>query len=91
MKLSLVGTMCAAGLMWSGAILLVGVINMAFPSYGMAFLEVISSVYPGYDHGTGGLGEVLVGAGYALIDGALAGLIFALLHNLFAGLVARKA
>jgi hypothetical protein len=91
MRLSVIGLACTVGVLWGAAILFVGLLNIAFPSYGVAFLELISSVYPGYDYAPGcGFGETIVGALYGLVDGAIAGLLFALLYNLFAGLFAKK-
>jgi hypothetical protein len=43
----------------------------------------VSSIYPGYE--VGGFGSVVVGAGYGLVDGAIAGLILAWLYNAAAG------
>jgi len=36
----------AAGLLWGGAILCVGVINLADPNYGVNFIQLTSSMYP---------------------------------------------
>ena len=54
---------------------------MMWPSYGATFLEVVSSLYPGYE--PGGLGQVISGTLYALVDGAIGGAIFAWIYNLF--------
>ncbi|HKZ53577.1 MAG TPA: hypothetical protein VJ085_09910 [Candidatus Acidoferrales bacterium] len=62
---------------------LVGLANLLWPPYGAAFLEVTASVYPGY-HGTASFGQVIVGTLYGLVDGAVAGAIFAWLYNRFA-------
>jgi len=40
----------------------------------------MSSIYPGYKTAVG-LQGVLVGTGYALVDGAIAGMIFGWLYN----------
>ena len=81
MKVSLKAIAIAAGVLWGGAILLLGVINLASPSFGLSFLQVISSVYPGF-HVSRTIGDVLTGTAYALIDGAVAGLVFGWLYNL---------
>lgn len=81
MKLSIKGAALAAGLLWGGCILFVGAIGLAAPGYGKAFLDSIASVYPGYDN-TGSILEVLVGTVYGLLDGAIAGALFAWLYNL---------
>jgi hypothetical protein len=80
-KVSLKAIAIAAGVLWGGAILLLGVINLASPSFGLSFLQVISSVYPGF-HVSRTIGDVLTGTAYALIDGAVAGLVFGWLYNL---------
>jgi hypothetical protein len=80
-KVSLKASAIAAGVLWGGAILLLGVINLASPSFGLSFLQVISSVYPGF-HVSRTIGDVLTGTAYALIDGAVAGLVFGWLYNL---------
>jgi hypothetical protein len=80
MQLSMRGMIIVSGLLWGGAILCVGLIHLASPAYGSSFLEGISSIYPGF-HGARSFGDALVGAGYALIDGGLGGLLFAWLYN----------
>jgi hypothetical protein len=61
----------------------VGLINLAVPSYGAAFLQGVSSIYPGF-HNSRHFLDVLVGTGYALFDGAVGGVLFAWLYNFFA-------
>ena len=80
LQLSLKATAIAAGLVWGGAILIVGLINLADPSYGMNFIQMTSSVYPWF-HASRSIGNVVIGTVDGLIDGAIAGLIFALLYN----------
>ena len=46
MRLSVQGLAVAASLLWGGALLCVGLTNLASPLYGMSFLQVMSSVYP---------------------------------------------
>lgn len=70
----------ASAALWGLAVLLVGLINLARPSYGVEFLQLVSSVYPGY-HAAPSLGSVLVGTGYALVDGAVCGWLFGWLYN----------
>jgi hypothetical protein len=81
MKLSLKGVAIAGGVLWGGAILLMGLINLASPTYGLSFLTMVASVYPGF-HVSRTVGDVLIGTGYALVDGSLAGLLFGWLYNL---------
>lgn len=73
----------ASGLVWGGAILLVALLNLLRASYGLAFLEVVASIYPGYHAGMG-LGSAVTGAFYGLVDGVVGGALFAWIHNMFA-------
>jgi hypothetical protein len=84
MKLSLKAIAISGALVWGGAILLVGLINLSRPGYGLDFLQMTSSVYPWF-HDSHTLSSVLVGTIDGLVDGAIAGLIFAALYNTFAG------
>jgi uncharacterized membrane protein len=64
----------------AGAILCVGLINSAVPSYGTNFIQMTSSVYPWF-HASRTIGNVVIGSVDGLIDGAIFGVIFALLYN----------
>jgi hypothetical protein len=74
----------ATGLLWGGAILLVGLINLAGVTYGRAFLQAIGSLYPGF-HASPALGDTLVGTVYGFVDGGVGGLLLAWLYNAVAG------
>ena len=80
MKLSVRGLMVAAGIVWALTFFAVGYANLQWPPYGKAFLDLMSSIYPGYKTAVG-LQGVLVGTGYALVDGAITGMIFGWLYN----------
>ena len=69
-----------SGALWGGSFLIVGLVNLSSPEYGREFLELLASVYPGYaaDRTIGG---VLIGTGYALVDGAVGGWLFGWLYN----------
>jgi len=84
MKLNLKALMWAAGLMWGGTVLMVGVTNLIWPAYGSTFLQLVASIYPGYDVARS-IGAVIVATVYALIDGAIFGLVFGWLYNFFLG------
>ncbi len=73
----------ACGLLWGACVLLIGLGNVIWPGYGVAFLEMSASIYPGYE--VGGFGSVLVGTLYALVDGFIGGIILAWLYNKLAG------
>jgi len=72
----------AAGLLWGTAILCVGLIHLADPGYGGNFLQMTSSVYPGF-HSAGTAGSLAIGTIEGLIDGAITGLVLSLLYNAF--------
>ncbi len=84
MKLSISGLTVTMALLWGGAVLFCGLANFLWPSYGAAFLQLVSSVYPGY-HATRSVGSVVVGTLYALLDGAVCGFLFGWLYNRLAG------
>jgi hypothetical protein len=50
----------------------------------VAFLKLIASVYPGY-HASSSIGDLIVGTLYAFVDGAICGLVFGWLYNVFVG------
>lgn len=84
MQLSVKGLALAIGILWAGCIFLVGVVNLAASSYGAAFLQMASSIYPGF-HNSRTFLDVLVGTGYGFVDGGIGGAIIAWLYNCFAG------
>jgi hypothetical protein len=60
--------------------LFVGLSHLVWPSYGGSFLDVAASIYPGF-HPAGGVGAIMVGTLYALLDGAFGGAVIAWLYN----------
>ena len=80
MKLAVRPLALACAILWGSAVFLVGVANLAWPTYGEAFLQLIASIYPGY-HASGGVGSVGIGTLYAFLDGGVGGLILGLLYN----------
>ena len=83
MKFNIIALGLTAGLIWGGAILVVGLANLIWPGYGQAFLDLLASIYPGYHPGTS-IGSVIAGTLYGLVDGTIGGLIFGWLYNLLA-------
>ena len=69
---------CAA--IWGGCVLVVGLVNLSVPDYGREFLELLAGVYPGYKIDRT-IGDLLVGTGYGLLDGAIGGWLFGWLYN----------
>jgi len=84
MKLSLKAVAMTAGLLWAACILLVGIVNLANPQYGIGFLALMSSIYPGL-HFTHHWENILAGTVYGFVDGAIGGLLFAWIYDLFVG------
>ena len=80
MKLSVKAFTLTVALVWAGAILTTGLISIGFPGYGREFLDVCSSLYPGY-HANQTLWSTIVGTLYGLVDGAIGGAIFAWVYN----------
>ncbi len=80
MKLSIRALAITMAVLWGGGVLFCGVLNLIFPTYGVAFLQLISSIYPGY-RASRTLGSVVVGTLYAMLDGAVCGLLFGWLYN----------
>jgi hypothetical protein len=81
-KLSVKALASAGALLWGGCVLLMGILNLLFPRYGAAMLEMLRSVYPGYA-ALSGLVGVIVGTLYATLDGAVGGALLAWLYNRF--------
>ena len=90
MQLSLRAMVIAGGVLWGSAMLLVGLINLAEPNYGLTFFQTMSSVYPGF-HTTHTLRSVLIGTIDGLVDGAVAALIFTWLYNSLTGRTASSS
>lgn len=83
MKLSVSALALTAGIFWGVAILFVALANLIWPGYGRTFLDLAASLYPGYRPGSG-MSSVVTGTLYGLVDGSIAGAIFAWLYNLVA-------
>ncbi|MBM3359492.1 MAG: hypothetical protein FJY54_17425 [Betaproteobacteria bacterium] len=81
MRFNVMALSVTAGVFWGAAILIVGVANLIWPGYGKAFLDLVSSVYPGYDAAPS-FGDVMIGTIYGFVDGAIGGAIFGWLYNL---------
>ncbi len=80
MKLSVKSLTMTAAILWGGSCLLVALANLIWPDYGRSFLEVMSSIYPGYKL-TETLGSAIVGALYGALDGAVGGALFGWIYN----------
>jgi len=71
------------GILWAVVFFLMALSNQVWPGYGVAFLDLMASVYPGYE--PGGIGSVISGTLYAVVDGAVGGAVFAWLYNRILG------
>ena len=84
MRFNVTALSVTAGLVWGGAILIVAAAHSIWPSYGGAFLDLMASIYSGY-HPAPGLGSIITGTLYGLVDGAIGGAIFGWLYNFLSG------
>ena len=82
MRLNVKALALTLGILWAAAVFLTGTVNLIWQGYGSALLQLIASLYPGYN-AMPSIGSVIIGTLYALVDGAIAGLVFAWLYNLF--------
>ncbi len=82
MKLDIRAMAFGLGILWGAAVLVMGLANLIWTGYGTEFLKLLSSVYPGYK-ASGSVGDLFAGVLYALVDGALFGLILSWLYNRF--------
>lgn len=74
----------AGAVCWGTGVFLVALMNWIRPGYGQAFLDGLASVYP-CCQGEASLASVLILTGWALLDGAIGGLILALVYNMASG------
>lgn len=84
MKFNLKSLALTAGILWGLAFFVTSLANIIWPTYAVAFLQMMASLYPGY-HADGSVVDLIIGTLYALLDGAVCGLIFAWLYNLLQG------
>jgi hypothetical protein len=83
MKLNPLALAFAAAVLWGAVFLLSAIANAVWPPYAQVFLDCVASIYPGYDAAPT-VGDIVAGTLYALVDGAIGGLLFAWLYNLIA-------
>jgi hypothetical protein len=83
MRLNVKALMLAVAIFWALVVLLIGLANLIWPRYGTMFLQVIASVYPGYN-ATRSIGDLIAGTLYALVDGGITGWALGWLYNHFA-------
>ena len=83
MRINVIALSITAGLFCGAAILIVASAHSIWPSYGGAFLELAASIYSGYAPGPG-IGSIIIGTLYGLVDGAIAGAVFGWIYNFLA-------
>jgi TRAP-type mannitol/chloroaromatic compound transport system permease large subunit len=76
MKLSTKALALASGILWGLAMMVMGLANLIWGSYGQQFLQTMSSIYPGY-HATRSIAQVIVGTLYGTVDGLIGGAVLA--------------
>jgi hypothetical protein len=84
MKLAIRPLAITCAIVWGGTVLVSSLANLFWPPYAKEFLQMLASIYPGYT-GEPTFGGVLNVTLYALLDGAVGGLIIAWLYNLLVG------
>ena len=84
MKLNIKAFMLTSCILCTACVFIMGMANLIWSGYGTLFLQLVASIYPGYDAGST-IGSVIVAALYAAVDGAIFGLIFSWLYNLLLG------
>jgi hypothetical protein len=80
MKINERGFALACGILWGGAMLIMGAANIHWNGYGQEFLKLMASVYPGY-HVAGNPTQLAIGALYGFVDGMVGGFVFVWLYN----------
>jgi len=82
MKLDWRALSLTCAILWAGTVFLMGVANLIWPTYGVNFLQLVASIYPGYNAARS-FGEVIIATLYAIVDGFVGGIIFVWLYNCF--------
>jgi hypothetical protein len=77
----------ASAILLGACMLIVGLLNLRFASYGGDFLRMMSSLYPGF-HDSRTIGQVIIGTIYGVVDGAILGFVFSSLYRWAGGLSA---
>lgn len=80
MKFNIKALALACAILSGCAVLAVTLVNLACPSYGQGFLEMMAGCYPGY-HANHTLIQVVIGSVYAAADGLIGGAVFGWLYN----------
>jgi hypothetical protein len=84
MKIKVSGVAFAMAITWALIVFAVGFVNFFFAGYGVKFLSLMQSIYPGYTLGKWGFIGVLVATGYAFVEALIVGFVFGIIYNIFA-------
>jgi undecaprenyl pyrophosphate phosphatase UppP len=79
MRLNLKALGLSFGIVWAGAVFLSTLLSVP-TGYGRGFLELLSSIYPGYSISWAGS---VIGLVYAFVDGFICALIFGAIYTAF--------
>ncbi len=85
MKLSIKGMALAMGMVWALSMLVTGL--AAMHGMGGMFVEVMSSMYKGYDASIKG---ALIGTGWGFVDGLIGGALLAFFYNKCSGCCSKE-
>jgi len=69
----------ACGIIWSLAMLILGLVNMV-SSWGSGLVQLMSTLYPGY---TATFLGSIIGAAWGFVDAGIGGVLLAWLYNKF--------
>lgn len=78
-----------SGVLWGGFTLVIGLMNLAVPSYAADYLRLMSSFHPGLSL-PGSPGNTLAGAAAGITDGLIAGYLFGWIYNKLMDLLAAE-
>lgn len=69
----------AVGIVWAIGVLGLGLAAMGMDGYGLPVVNLLGSIYKGYDASWAG---AFIGAGWALVDGFITGVLIGWLYNM---------
>ena len=84
MRLSPKALTLVSAILWGGSMLLIGIVHLIWSAYGGDFLQMMSSLYPGYTAART-FWSVVIGTIYGFVDGAIAGYLFAIIYDSLIG------
>ena len=79
MKLDSKALAITFAIVWGGCVFLLALLNSIWPAFGRDFVNLVSSIYPGFH--PGGIVEAVVGGLYGALDGAVGGALLGWIYN----------